>query len=99
LAEQQKERIMLTVTEAAKQRLRETLLVNTDDREDGLRLKIKSPGQLGLVLDRQSPTDNVIEHEGLKVLLVQPEVYELLRKATLDVQKSSDGTKLTIFQE
>ena len=58
---------MLTVTEAAKDKLMETLVANTDDREAGLRLMIKTPGQLGLVLDKGLPTDEVVEHEGLKL--------------------------------
>jgi Fe-S cluster assembly iron-binding protein IscA len=89
---------MLTVTEAAKQRLKETLLANTDDQDAGLRLKMKSPGELGLVLDRQSPADSVVEYEGLKVLLVEHEIADLLQTATLDVQNTSNGTKLAIFQ-
>jgi len=89
---------MLTVTEAAKDKLMETLLANTDDREAGLRLTMKPPGQLGLVLDKESPGDSVVEHEGLKLLLVEHEVAELLQEATLDVQDAPDGPKLTIFQ-
>lgn len=89
---------MLTVTEAAKDKLMETLLASTDDQEIGLRLSMKPPGQLGLVLDRESPADNVIEHEGLKLLLVEPELVELLQEATLDVQDTPGGPKLTISQ-
>ena len=89
---------MLTVTEAAKDKLMETLLANTDDREAGLRLTMKPPGQLGLVLDRELPDDSVVEHEGLKLLLVEHEVAELLQEATLDVQDTPDGPTLTIFQ-
>lgn len=87
---------MLTVTEAAKDKLMEVLLANTDDREVGLRLTMKPPGQLGLILDRGLPTDQVVEHEGLKLLLVEPELVELLQEATLDVQDTPDGPKLTI---
>ena len=89
---------MLTVTEAAKQLLKETLLANTDDQEAGLRLTMKSPGQLGLVLDRQSPGDSVIEYEGSKVLLLEHEIAELLKEVTLDVQDTPDGPQLAIFQ-
>jgi Fe-S cluster assembly iron-binding protein IscA len=89
---------MLTVTEAAKDKLMETLLANTDDQEAGLRLIMKPLGQLGLVLDRESPGDSVIEYEGLKLLLVENEVAELLQEATLDIQYAPDGPKLTIFQ-
>jgi Fe-S cluster assembly iron-binding protein IscA len=90
---------LLTVTEAAKDKLMETLLANTDDREAGLRLTMKPPGQLGLVLDRGLPTDEVVEHEGLKLLLVEPELVDLLQGATLDVQDTPDGPNLVISQE
>lgn len=89
---------MLTVTEAAKQRLKETLLANTDDQEAGLRLTMKPPGQLGLVLDRALPADSIVEHEGSKVLIVGHEIAELLQEATLDIQDTPDGPRLTIFQ-
>jgi Fe-S cluster assembly iron-binding protein IscA len=90
---------MLTVTDAAKDKLMETLLANTDDREAGLRLMMKKPGQLGLVLDRESAGDTIIEHEGLKLLLVEHKVVELLQEATLDIQETADGSRLTLFQE
>jgi len=89
---------MLTVTEAAKDKLMEALLANTDDQEVGLRLSMEPPGKLGLMLDRESPGDSVVEHEGLKLLLVEHEVAELLQEATLDVQDTPDGPTLTIFQ-
>jgi len=88
---------MLTVTESAKQKLRQTLITNTNDQEAGLRLTMEPPGQLGLVLDRESPNDSLIEHEGLKVLIVDHELAELLQEATIDVQDTHDGPKLTIF--
>jgi len=89
---------MLRVTEGAKDKLMETLLANTDDREAGLRLTMKPPGQLGLVLDRELPDDSVVEHEGLKLLLVEPELVELLEGVTLDVQDTPDGPKLALVQ-
>ena len=39
---------MLTVTEAAKQKLKATLMAHTRDYENGLRLKVKSPGNMVL---------------------------------------------------
>jgi Fe-S cluster assembly iron-binding protein IscA len=90
---------MLTVTDNAKDKLMETLLANTDDREIGLRLSMKSPGRLGLVLDRESPTDDVIEHEGLKLLMVGTELVGLLEGATIDVQDTPDGPKLVVLKE
>lgn len=87
---------MLTVTEAARDKLKETLLANTEDREIALRLTINPPGQLGLMLDKESPGDSIIEHEGSKLLLLEQEVAELLKEATLDVQNSPDGPALVV---
>ena len=89
---------MLKVTQSAKQRLKETLLAATEDKEAGLRLTMKSPGQLGLVLDRELPGDHVVKHGGAKVLLVGPEINELLEETTLDVREAPDGPRLTILQ-
>jgi Fe-S cluster assembly iron-binding protein IscA len=44
---------MLTVTEGAKQRLKELLLASTNDPDFGVRLVLKASGQTGLVLDRE----------------------------------------------
>jgi Fe-S cluster assembly iron-binding protein IscA len=90
---------MLTITEAAKQKLKATLLANTDDFNNGLRLKVKSPGRIGLVLDKPSSSDTVIEYEGLKVLLIENEVGKLFNKSTLDLHKSGDTQKLKIYQD
>ena len=90
---------MLTVTKAAKEKLKATLLTHTRDYENGLRLKVKSPGNIGLVLDKPSSSDTVIEYEGLKILLIESEVGKLFNKATLDLHKSGDTKKLTIYQD
>lgn len=90
---------MLTVTDSAKQLLKETLSAHTDDPEIGLRLELKPPGQLGIVLDREAEGDQVVEHEGAKVLLVGHELTSLLHEVTIDVQATPDGPKLVVSQE
>lgn len=82
---------MLTVTQNAKRLLKEVLLDHIDDPEVGLRLSPEPFGKLGLVLSRENHGDQVVRHEGVKVLLVAPEVNALLDNATLDVQDSPDG--------
>ena len=69
---------MLTVTETAKQLLKETLLAHSDDPEAGLRLSMKPPGQLGIMLDSEAEGDQVVEHEGAKVLLVASELAPIV---------------------
>ena len=90
---------MLTVTEAARNRLRDTLLANTDNPEDCLRLMIKPPGQMGLVLDKVSPSDGVVEHEGLTILAMSQEISDMLEGAKLDVEETPDGGKLKLYPQ
>jgi len=87
---------MLTVTENAKQELKKTLLAHTDDPTIGLRLSRKQPGQFDLELDSEAEGDQVVEYEGLKVLLIGPGVAEALGERTIDVQDTPNGTKLVI---
>lgn len=85
----------LTVTDGAKQRLKELLLANSDDPSSGLRLAVAS-GQCGLLLDQEAPGDYVIELEGLKVLLVEPELAALLAGATLAIEDTPQGPKVVL---
>jgi Fe-S cluster assembly iron-binding protein IscA len=87
---------LLTVTEGAKQRLKELLLASTNDPDFGVRLVLKASGQTGLVLDREELGDDVVEHDGSKVLLVGPEVDQLVVGATLDTEDTPEGTKFVI---
>jgi len=90
---------MLTVTESAKQLLKETLRERSDDPETGIRLSVKEGGQFGIVLDSESEGDQVVEHEGAKVLLVAPELATALEENTLDVQDTGEGPKLVVTKE
>ena len=90
---------MLTVTESAKQLLKKTLRSHSDDPEAGLRLSMDSGGQLEMVIDSEAEGDQVVEHEGAKVLLVAPELAPALEGVTLDIQDTADGPKLVISRE
>ena len=90
---------MVKVTETAKQELKKQLLAYTNDPDLSIRLESKSPGELRLVLDRESEGDQVIEHEGTKVLLVAPELATALEGIALDVQDTTDGPKLVARKE
>ena len=90
---------MLTVTESAKELLKDKLVAHTDDPEIGLRLELEPPGQLGIVLDREAEGDQVVEHEGAKVLLVASELAPAVDGITLDVQDTADGPQLVVSKE
>ena len=92
---------MLTVTDGAKQTLKELLLETTDDPEIGLRLVVRAvePVRTGLVADREKPGDFVVHDDVYKVLLVAAEVAEVVAGATMDSEDTPDGTKLVISRE
>ena len=90
---------MLTVTDSAKEHLKETLLGNTDDPEIGIRIRLGPGRQFGLVLDREAEGDQIVEHDGLKVLLVGQELATIVELVTLDVQDTPDGPKLIVVKE
>ncbi|MFQ6114202.1 MAG: hypothetical protein ACE5NG_08945 [bacterium] len=90
---------MLTVTDNAKEELKKTLQAHTDDPEVSLRLELKPPGQFGLVLGKEAEDDQVVEHEGTKVLLVAAELASAVEGITLDVQDTADGPKLAVSKE
>jgi Fe-S cluster assembly iron-binding protein IscA len=89
---------MITVTEAAREKLKETLQEHSDDNDISLRLTMNA-GEFGLVLDKVSPGDDVVEHQGTKILILNHEVSELFQGAKLDVESTPDGEHLRLFPE
>lgn len=97
---------MVKVTEHAKQALGDlrTEAVSRlpeevkKDREPGLRLVIQGT-QAGLALDYAKEDDQVVEHEGHPVLLVDPQLSQILDGATVDVTDTPEGERLTIRRE
>ena len=86
---------MLTVTDMAAQYLRETLTRKEEDAPAALRIVYSEDGYQ-LTLDDPKEGDQVFEHEGESYLLVDSGVGEALSDATLDVQESPQGTRLTL---
>ena len=90
---------MLTVTEGAKQLLKETLREHSEDPETGIRLSVKEGGQFGIELDNESEGDQVVEYDGDKVLLVSPGMATVLEGVKLDIQDTDEGQKLVVQKE
>ena len=90
---------MIGVTERAKQELKRVLSDKVDDPQAVLRLTATGEGKLGLGIDIESPGDEVVEHEGSKVLLVEKGLASSLQGLTLDVQDTAEGPQLAIFKE
>lgn len=90
---------MLTVTDNARQHLKELLHSRSRDSKLGVRLALGTPGQFGVLLDQREPGDYVVEHEGAKVLLIGPELVPLVAGTTLDTESTPQGKRLTIRKE
>ena len=87
---------MIDVTERAKDELKRLLTDNADNAQACLRLIDRGEGKLGLGVDIEMPGDYVVEHEGLKVLLVNEQLAESLSGITIDVEDTNEGTELVL---
>jgi hypothetical protein len=90
---------MLTVTEGARQKLKEILSGKVDNPLAGLRLTHSCPDEFALGVDIELPGDQVVKHEGSKVLLVKKALADSLDGVTLDVQDTADGPELIVLTE
>ena len=90
---------MINVTEQAKQELKRLLTSSVDWPGARLRLVNRGQGRLGLGIDIEAPDDQVVEYEGTKLLIVEPELAFNLKRVTLDVDDTPDGIELVICEE
>ena len=60
---------------------------------------MSSPGEFGLSVDTEREGDQVIEHEGSKILFIEGNVSSSLEGFTVDVQATPEGAKLTISKK
>ena len=89
---------MIEVTERAKQELQRLLAANVDWPEACLRLIDRGNGVLGLGIDIQAPDDDVLDHDGGALLLVEPKLGNNLKRITLDVDNTPEGLQLVIVK-
>jgi Fe-S cluster assembly iron-binding protein IscA len=85
---------MLTVTEIAKEKLREHLQTKTTDPEMAIRLVTSpsEPKQFTLVFDKEKEGDKVVESKaGIKVLLIRPDLVSELEGLVVDYQETPEG--------
>ena len=87
---------MIGVTELAKQELKRMLSDKVDNPLAGWRLTLGDEGRLQLAMDVEMHGDHVVEHEGSKVLMVEPLLAESLEGETIDVVDTPEGPKLSI---
>jgi len=86
---------MLTVTDKAAQYLCETLTRKPEGSPEALRI-VYTEERYQLTLDGTKEGDQVFEQDGQNYLFVGAQVGEALSDATLDVQESPQGTRITL---
>lgn len=86
---------MLEVTERAAQFLKDIQSGRQEAAEKTLRL-VNKGGNFELTFDTANDDDQVFQSEGADVLLVAPDVAELLADATIDTQETAEGPRLTL---
>jgi len=88
---------MVAVTTRAKEALAELRgSVQVQEPDVGLRLATDTPGQLALFADRQKPGDEVIEHAGVKMLLIDEELAKSLTGAKIDCERDASGAHFVV---
>ncbi len=87
---------MLTITDSARDELKNILEENSSEADDGLRLIVNQPGNFALMLDKKQDNDEVVEHQGWNILLYQRDMSQILEDIILDCQHTENGKMLVI---
>jgi len=89
---------MLTVTALAAGKLKEAIQAHTTDPEVCIRLisSPSKPNRLEMALDKEREGDQVVESEGVKILLLSSEVAPALEGVVIDCQETPEGAHFTI---
>ena len=89
---------MINVTERAKQELKRLHDAYVDWPGGRLRVMDRGQGKLGLGIDLEEPDDQIVEYEGARLLTVEPGIAHRLRRVTIDVNDTPEGTELVIYE-
>ena len=92
-------KIMINVTERARQELYKLLIANVDWTYACLRILDRGQGNLGLGVDIETPGDYVMEYQGRKFLVVEPQIADSLTEITIDVDDTPAGPEIVISEE
>ena len=88
---------MVIVTTRAKEALAQIKeSANVSDPMIGLRLEQATADRYSLFPDHEKPGDQIVEHEGAKVLLIDDELSEALAGAKIDGKATDQGLELVI---
>jgi len=89
---------MIKVTERARKELKRMLTSSVDNWYARLRLISRSEGRLGLGIDIEMPGDELVEHEGSGLLVVEHELAASLEGVILDFEDNGEGAQLVLCE-
>jgi len=91
---------MVTVTEKAREELGRLVATTSIANDKCLRLTTPpewvGEGDFGIVIDVERNGDRVIDHQDLKVLLIDPSLAKQLSSSVLDFKNPPDGPRFTL---
>jgi len=87
---------MVTVTASARQLLK-MIGDEIDDPGFILRLTYDTSSQFAFMTDKERDGDQIVEHRGDTVLLIESELSNAFDGATIDCDEGDEGPCLTIF--
>ena len=89
---------MVTVTAPAAEKIRGDLQAVTSEPEVGIRLipSPSIPNRIQMVLDKEKEGDQIVESEGVKVLLLDPEIAQALEGMVINYEETPQGARFTI---
>ena len=87
----------MRVTVRAAEALHQTLQHEDAGESQALRLARTAEGSYRLRVDNEREGDDVLEHAGRKILLVEPALAETLADATVDVVATDTGPQLALY--
>lgn len=90
---------MIAVTENAKVVLKEILSFHSEDPNMGLRVLVDPENQMKMELAEVEPGDQIVEHEGSKVLLLASELAQAFEGFTLNAEDCDEGVKLVVRKD
>lgn len=92
---------VLTVKALAVAKLKEAIRTLTKDPEIGVRFmpSTSDPSQFEMILDKEKEGDQVVESDGLKILLIRPKLAPALEGMTIDCQETPQGARFTMSKQ
>lgn len=87
---------MVYVTDLARAQLKAAMDQMIDESDRRLRLGPTADGKLGVYPDRVQEGDQVVEHDGVAVLLIGQDVARALAGRMIDFEEREGGPRFTL---